>query len=246
MKFDVGNHEEITVTGDFALDRDYSVTVDAGTPAAEGMKLDAAFAQAAQFERKAPQLAFPDFSAQQLGAGRREWDLFALNVSDVRLRLKLVPADQAPFVLAQYKKQYYGGENGEHTEKNKVGFDKLPGKIIYDTKIKGSQTGQTPDHPLKWDDFLGAGRNGIVLLEAEQPNPPKGRSAPACRRSCRSRASASSGKSRRGINSTRSSSRWPTRPRRARPPCAASTQKASRSRARVTPPRPPTPTASRR
>ena len=175
LKYDVTNREVVTVAGDFALDRSYAVTVDAGTPAAEeGVKLAAASTQAAQFDRRPPQLAFPDFSTQQLGVGRREFDLFALNVPDVHLRIKLVPPDQAPLALAQYQKQYYTPNEG-HTEKNRVNFDKMPGKIVYDAKVKGAPTVDKPETiRLKWDELLGPGRNGVLLLEAEQPAAPKG------------------------------------------------------------------------
>ena len=175
LKFDVANREEITMAGDFALDRTYSVTVDAGTPAAnEGVRLAAASTQEAKFERRPPQLAFPDFSVQQLGSGRREFDLFALNVPDVRLRIKLVPPDQAPLALAQYKKQYYG-DSEEHTEKEHVNFDKVPGKIVYDAKLKGAPTVDKPETiRLKWDELLGPGHTGVLMLEAEQPAAPKG------------------------------------------------------------------------
>ncbi len=170
LKYDVTNREVVTIAGDFALDRSYAVTVDAGTPAAEeGLKLAAAWTQAAQFDRRPPQLAFPDFSAQQLGVGRREFDLFALNVPDVHLRIKLVPPEQAPLALAQYQKQYYTPNEG-HTEKNRVNFDKAPGKIVYDAKVKGALTTDKPETiRLKWDELLGLGRNGVLLLEAEEP-----------------------------------------------------------------------------
>ena len=174
LKYDVTNREVVEIVGDFALDRSYAVTVDAGTPAAEeGVKLAAASTQAATFERRPPQLAFPDFSAQQLGVGRREFDLFALNVPDVHLRIKLVPPDQAPLALAQYQKQYYTTGEG-HTEKNRVNFDKMPGKIVYDAKVKGAPTVDKPETiRLKWDELLGPGRNGVLVLEAEEPAAPK-------------------------------------------------------------------------
>ncbi len=179
LKYDVTNREVVTVAGDFALDRSYTVTVDAGIPAAEeGLKLAAAWTQAAQFDRRPPQLAFPDFSAQQLGVGRREFDLFALNVPDVHLRIKLVPPEQAPLALAQYQKQYYTPSEG-HTEKNRVNFDKVPGKVVYDARVKGAPTIDKPETiRLKWDELLGPGRNGVLLLEAEQPAAPKGQKRP--------------------------------------------------------------------
>ncbi len=175
LKFDVADREEVRIAGDFALNQTYRVTADAGIPAAdEGVRLAEAAVQEAKFERRTPALAFPDFSVQQLGAGRREFDLFALNVSDVRLRIKQVPPDQAPLALAQYKKQYYG-DGEEHTEKEHVNFDKAPGKVVYDAKLKGSLTVDKPETiRLKWDELLGPGRNGVLLLEAEQPAVPKG------------------------------------------------------------------------
>ena len=174
LKVAVVNHQEITLTGDFALDRDYNVTADASLPAKEGMTLGPAGARTARFERRAPQLAFPEFTAQQLGSGRREWDLFALNIPEVRLRIKKIEPDQAPLALAEYQKQYYAPGQG-HTEKNRVNFDRMPGKVIQDRKLKTSQAIDRPETVrLKWDELLGPGRTGVLLLEAEQPNVPKG------------------------------------------------------------------------
>ena len=168
------DREQITLTGDFALDRDYAVTADAELPAQEGMTLVAATEKTAKFERRAPQLAFPEFTAQQIGSGRREWDLFALNVPEVRLRIKQIAPDQAPLALAEYQKQYFDAGQG-HTEKNRVNFDRVPGKVIRDARLQGAQTtDRTETIRLKWDELLGPGRTGILLLEAEQTNVPKG------------------------------------------------------------------------
>ena len=174
LKYDVTNREVVKITGDFALDRSYAVTVDAGVPAAEeGVKLTAASTQAATFERRPPQLAFPDFTAQQLGVGRREFGPVraqcsrrssAYQTGAARIRPRSPRAIQKA-VLYHWRRSY---------GKNRVNFDKLPGKIVYDAKVKGAPIVDKPETiRLKWDELLGAGRNGVLVLEAEEPAAPR-------------------------------------------------------------------------
>ncbi len=168
--------EAVEITGDFATDTDYKVTVDAGLPSlGHFYKLAADAAQTVRFVDETPQIGFPDFSLQQLSAGRREMAFSARNAPEVRVRARLVPADEAAQALIAYDKANYNRRNGGYQEGKRLDFDHFPGKVVFDQVVGGSrETDKLETVTLHWDEVLGAGRNGVVLLEAEQPAATKG------------------------------------------------------------------------
>ena len=182
MKFHVRTSESyvpfnsVEITGDFEGDEEYEITVGAGLPSLGKFYTLAAEARStAHFVDETPQIAFPSFTVEQLGAGRREFALNARNAAEVRLRAKLVPADQAVQAQLAFDKSNYSHEDYGYTSGHRLDFDRFPGKIVYDKKIAGSTAKDKPATvPLQWDDILGAHHNGMVLLEAEQPRPSPG------------------------------------------------------------------------
>jgi uncharacterized protein YfaS (alpha-2-macroglobulin family) len=165
----------VTINGDFVTGQEYEVTAGAGLPSSNHFyALAADSAKRARFSAEIPQIAFPDFTIEQLSAGRREFAFSARNASEVRLRAKLIPPADAPGALIAYDKANYAPDGG-YTSGHRMDFDRVRGDVIFDRKIAGSREEDKPETvTLHWDDILGARRNGVVLLEAEQPTPTRG------------------------------------------------------------------------
>ena len=166
----------VEIDGDFGTMRYYTVTVRAGLPAAGHFyTLAEAVTRAAWFDGESPQVAFPDFRVQQFGNGRREFAFSARNAPEVRVRAKLVPPEQAAEALIAYDAVNYNRREGGYVEGKRVDFDHVPGRVVYDQPVAGSKQDDVPETvTLRWDDILGKGRNGTVLLEAEQQTPTPG------------------------------------------------------------------------
>ena len=182
MKFQVQSHrryageEAVEITGTFETDQDYDVTVDPELPSlGHFYKLAAEATKQVHFVDEMPQIGFPNFSLQQLSSGRREMAFSARNAGEVRVRARLVPADQAAQALITYDKTNYNSREGGYLEGSRVNFEHFPGKLIYDKTVPGSrEKDKLETVTLHWDDILGAGRNGVVLLEVEQTHPTPG------------------------------------------------------------------------
>ena len=194
------------------------------------MKLDAASVEAKKFDRRAPQLAFTEFSAQQLGAGRREFDLFAFE------RPRSVPAHQGgaarpgPARTRRVPEAILQGKARATPRRTASTSTRCRARSSATRRLRARRPSINPRRsPLRWDDLLGPGRNGVVLIEAEQPAAPKGQKT-------RGRTGARAGDQPRrrladrgrATRCARSCSRSPTPLPRGRRPCAASTRTASR------------------
>ena len=166
----------LKIDGNFEVGQTYEVTIDAGLPSLRPYTLTEAFRQNAHFAAETPLLALPEYSTHQLSSGRREFAMLARNVPTVRLRAKLVPAAEAAQALVAYEKEYTNSRQGDgESEQRRMDFDKVPGTVIYEKLLPGAPGTDKPETIiLKWDDILGERRNGVVLLEGEQPAPTAG------------------------------------------------------------------------
>ena len=164
------------ITGHFETDQDYEVSVNVELPSVDHTaRLAADTTKTVHFVDETPQIGFPDFNVQQLAAGRREMAFSARNAAEVRVRARLVPADQAAQAFIDYDQTNYSRRNGGYTEGSRVDFEHFPGKVVFDKTLPGSrEQDKLETIPLRWDDVLGAGRNGLVLLEVEQTHPTPG------------------------------------------------------------------------
>ena len=109
-----------------------------------------------------------------MSSGRREFALLARNAPEFRLRAKLIPAESVAKALVAYEAEYVNHESDPGGQK-RMNFDQAPGKIICEKVLPGAAGTDKPQTiTLKWDDILGERRNGIVLLEVEQPAPSAG------------------------------------------------------------------------
>ncbi len=165
---------DLGITGDFQVGQAYEVTVEAALPSLSPYSLAETYRKHLHFSAEPPLVALPEYSTHQLSGGRREFALLARNAPEVRLRAKLVPAADAAKALIAYEAEYVAHDS-DATDNKRMDFDKVPGKVIYEKVIPGSKSLDKPETiALKWDDLLGERRNGVVLLEVEQPKPTAG------------------------------------------------------------------------
>ncbi len=166
---------DLNIAGDFQVGQAYEVTVEAALPSRRPYALAETFRQSTRFVAEKPLVSLPEYSTHQLSGGRREFAMLARNAPEVRLRAKLVPAADAAKALIAYQTEYVGHDEDATGGQKRMDFDKVPGKVVYEKLIPGSKSLDKPETiPLKWDDILGERRNGIVLLEVEQPTPTTG------------------------------------------------------------------------
>ena len=160
---------QVTFTGEFKLDTEYTVTVARGLPAADPFTLQAENVQTTSFEPIAPSLVLEGFATHQLSSGTRHFHMQAVNVPKIRVTAKLFQPDTAPLALKTYG-EYLNPPNAKNDENHrKIDPEKLPGKTIYSRIITGTEEVDTErEIKLAWNDILGAGKSGVVLITAEQ------------------------------------------------------------------------------
>ncbi len=163
----------VTLRGDFVLDEEYELTVDPGLPAREPFTLAEAFTDTFAFEPVAPRLRFEGFAEHQLSSGRRKFHLHAVNVPRIRVTAKLFQPDTLPAAIVAYE-EYLDPPNAKEDEPyRKLDPDKVAGRILFSKEFTGTdRTDVDRQIALNWDEILGAGKTGVVLVTAEQAGAP--------------------------------------------------------------------------
>lgn len=163
--------DTLIITGDFELAKDYTFTFAGEIPAAEPFTLGQPFTKAVSFAPVPARLYFQGFSEHQQRTGTRNFHLMGVNVKRLRVTAKVVPAESATTALDAWAKYYKEGgeENGEWLQK--LDDKSVPGAVAWTKDFTvDAQTDEKKLLALNWDEILGAGKTGLVLLTAEQIN----------------------------------------------------------------------------
>lgn len=165
--------DTITLAGAFEIGTAYTVVADAGLHAKESVPLERATEQTRRFFPVDPDLSFAGFADQQLSTGQRKYVLFAINVPRIRVTAKLLDAATLPQALAAYD-QYLMPPRAKHGEEHrKIDSAKISGREIFTRDFDGTeQVDVNRKIALDWDEILGPGRTGVVLVTAEQLGEP--------------------------------------------------------------------------
>jgi uncharacterized protein YfaS (alpha-2-macroglobulin family) len=168
----------ITFTGDFDLEQGYEVTVAPDLPAAEPFALAKAYRETVKFDRIAPRLYFEEFSTHQLSTGSRQFHLLAVNVPKIRVSARIFPAAAASEALAGYE-EYLNPTRDDNRRRNyeepfdKIDLSDIPSQLVWQRDFTASSTvDEQKEIALNWNEILGAGKTGVVLLTAEQLGTP--------------------------------------------------------------------------
>ncbi len=163
----------VTLKGDFALGRDYEVSVASGLRAAEPFALAKPFKEKFVFEQVEPRLTFEGFAPQQLSTGTRKFHLQAVNVPRLRVTAKLFQADALPQALAAYDRYLNPPDAKDDEIQRKIDPAKIAGREIFKKDLVGTaKVDDLQTIALDWDEILGPGQTGVVLVTAEQLGKP--------------------------------------------------------------------------
>jgi alpha-2-macroglobulin len=161
-----------TIEGDFALNTPYTVSVNAGLPAADGLALEHPVQDKVIFT---PSPVFVSTSASsngQMARGKGVFDLYAANYKELRVRVKQLGEDDLLKARAIHEAEY---ERFDYDEKNKkparerlTAFEQLPGKPVFEKVF-------TNDKPLEkgalltfnWKDVLGKTPAAPLFVDIE-------------------------------------------------------------------------------
>jgi uncharacterized protein YfaS (alpha-2-macroglobulin family) len=161
----------VELRGAFALHRSYAVGVRPGLESGDGMTLGRAWTNAVNFEPLPPRLYLPAFTTEQLAAGRREFELLAVNTPSVRVRAKQLDRDTLIHALRGYKRYFktYDSEYDFTEPYREVDYNVVAGRTIFSRTITTTNdTDNAVRIPLHWDDIVGRRKSGAVFLVAEQ------------------------------------------------------------------------------
>ncbi len=159
----------VTFTGGFKLETDYTVDIAAGLPAAEPFTLPEPKQEVVAFDPIPPSLVLEGFATHQLSSGTRHFHMQAINVPKIRVTAKLFQPETAPLALKAYGGYLNPPEAKDAELHRKIDGEKLPGKTIYSRIITGTtQVDAESEIKLAWNEILGVGKTGAVLITAEQ------------------------------------------------------------------------------
>ncbi|HEX8294975.1 MAG TPA: alpha-2-macroglobulin family protein [Chthoniobacteraceae bacterium] len=163
-------------SGDFELATEYKTEIAAGLPAAQPFVLKEGFTDSVIFEPITPVLALEGFATHQLNSGSRHFHLKALNVPKLRISAKLFQPDTLPLALTAYDEYLNPPDIKDHETYRKIDPEKIAGTNLYSREIAGSeQVDREREIALDWNDIIGKGKTGVVLITAEQSGEVEGR-----------------------------------------------------------------------
>jgi len=166
---------QIEYTGEFVLGTSYRVAIEPGLPAAEPFVLSKGTIEEQTFEPIPPRLYFEAYETHQMKNGERKFHLLAVNVPKIQVSAKLFTGTAIPVALRTYERDYYEAPKDQEDESHtKVDPKDLPGQVIWQGTVDGTNgTDEQQEVALDWSKIVGPGRAGVVLLTAEQIDPPK-------------------------------------------------------------------------
>lgn len=155
--------------GDFELHTDIHVEIAPGIRANEPFVLAESHSCTVQFEEIPARLYFEEFQTHQLSSGSRKFHLVAVNTPRIRLSAKLFQPDTAALATEHYQKYLAGRNYRDPTESyGRLDPDEFPGRTILTRILEVPDNVDEPSTvALDWDEILGAGASGVVLLTAE-------------------------------------------------------------------------------
>ncbi|HPA18581.1 MAG TPA: alpha-2-macroglobulin family protein [Verrucomicrobiae bacterium] len=169
--------DDILIDGGFGLGTNYTVEVSPGLLAHDGTQGTEKFVATLLFEPLAPRLYFPEEVSHQQAHGGREFGFASVNVPGARVRAYRVAPSSAAAVLDHFESQYpqpapTEDQRDDCERYRRVDFAPTPlapaltqvWERVFDTAAASDDARVTR---FSWDEVLGAGKSGMVLLEIE-------------------------------------------------------------------------------
>ncbi len=162
----------LRLSGPFALNTPYEVTVAPGILAADGLTLEEASVNEVVFIPNPPHVAAPAFVRAQLAKGGAEYGIVAANVSSVRVRARRLTGPellQAVAKFRDYESFYHKDEEDEKRAAFKPApLDEYPGALVFDRSFQiNKPLDQSEIIKLNWREVLGDNTAAPLFLECE-------------------------------------------------------------------------------
>ena len=137
----------IRLHGQFALNKDYRVTIQPGLPAHDRTTIEKEQRSTVRFQPAEPFVSLSAFSAPQLSSGKRTFDINAGNLHSLEVRIKKLDDRDLIYALRGYR---------AYQEKDRsVPFEMVPGQTVY---ARSYQAPEDYDHiqsvTLDWREVL--------------------------------------------------------------------------------------------
>lgn len=173
------DYNSIAIGGTFAPGTEYAIRIAAGLCATDGTPLDAGHAARVRFSPVPPRLYFPEVHSWQQARGLRRIDFLSVNLPRVQARAHKIAPSAAAEAFAHFGKAYVRSYDepdwndlepyrpadittGAFAAMRKAGTLTTVWEQDLDTSAPADETKRTS---LDWDEILGKGKPGIVLLE---------------------------------------------------------------------------------
>ncbi len=170
---DWDDRHSLVASGDFELGKDYTFTVLGETLCEEGISLGASVSKALSFAPVPARLYFQQFATHQQRSGTRQFRMMGVNVSKVRVSAKIIPAEGVTAAFDAYAKYTSEGDPDKDEWLKKVEDHAVPGSAVWEKDfLLGGEADEKKQLALNWDEILGPGKTGVVLLTAEQASAP--------------------------------------------------------------------------
>jgi uncharacterized protein YfaS (alpha-2-macroglobulin family) len=160
--------QDLTVRGDFEINRDYTLVIDDGVIAADGLSFDGERRVTFRFAPVLPRLYLPEITGEQLRFGRRTFPIRYINVAAVHLTAKRIkPADipEALKAFATYQKTEWD-ENNPDEVYQPVSMESLESEVVFDGPLAlGTPVlDEAGTQDIQWSEVLGDNQPGSIFL----------------------------------------------------------------------------------
>jgi alpha-2-macroglobulin len=162
------SHTRLSITGDFALNTPYTVTVNSGLTGGDGLALTSATRETVTFN---PSHAYVSTTAtinSQLSSGNGVFDIYAANFKDLHLRVKQLSDGELMKARALYEETYDNwSDSVESVKKIKdTPFESFPGTPIFEKLYTNDKPLEKATlYNLKWADVLGQRKASALFIE---------------------------------------------------------------------------------
>ena len=164
----------LTLLGELKGNTLYTLKLKPPFKSSEGFALTGSNTFTLWMPRVPPRLYFPALSRDQLAGGNRSFPLLAVNVSQARVRAKLLAPQTAIHALRGYA-SYFATYDERRESSNwdepyrAIDYNMIPGRTLFDEIFA---LDAAPDIAkqldLAWDRLLPGRRTGVVFLDAER------------------------------------------------------------------------------
>ena len=166
------SYNRISITGDFELEKKYSVTISGDVPASDELGLEKEVKDSVVFHPSQAFVSTSAFQNKQLSGGKGIFDIYAANFKEVHVRVKKLSDGELVRARQLYTDSYEtwddDGKNGPAKKIKATPFEKFPGTVIYDKSIANTKPLEKASRlDLNWRDVLGQTPGAPVFIELE-------------------------------------------------------------------------------